>query len=306
MKAGYSLLPVLMAAVILVTFSHPCRAAQPAQQASLDANAQQVPAEANKPAPLAPKFEPDEAAVKAMMERLTVADPQRAEELEKLRQADPEKFKSELGKVMSDRAYWGVKNRQEQQGRQRHRPRAEAPFEPAGEHERGPSAMMRQIHEEYLQWLKSNYPDEAKELAVLKEQDPQLYARKLALSFKTYGKIAEIARENPELAEVLKEDLELRKQTDKLLGRIKAATDEEKKQQLVKELEGITSARFDLIVKRTQIQYEQLNKRLERLTEEVKENAAKVEKWRDPEFKKQSVKARMQEMLSETERFNWE
>jgi len=166
--------------------------------------------------------------------------------------------------------------------------------------------MMRQTYEEYLQWLQSNYPDEAKELAGLKEQNPQLYMRKLDLSFRTYGKIAETARENPELAGILKEDLELRKQTDKLLGRIKTAADEEKKQQLVKELEGVVSARFDLIVKRTQIQYQQLNKKLEQLKEGVKENAAKVEKWKDPEFKKQSVKARMEELLSGAEKFNWE
>ncbi len=305
MKTKYGLLPALVAIASLVTFSYPCRAQQPAQQVSADTNAQQAPTDTNKPAPPASRFEPDEAAVKAMMERLTSADPQRAEELEKLRQTDPEKFKIELGKVMRDMAYWRIKSRDEQ-GRQRHRPAAEVPFAPAGERERGPSAAMHQIHEEYLQWLQDNYPDEAKELAKLKEQNPQLYMRKLALSFKTYGKIAEVARENPELAGVLKEDLELRRQSEKLLGRIKAAADEGKKQQLVKELEGVTGARFDLIVKRTQIQYEQLNKKLEQLKEEVKENAAKVEKWKDPEFKKQSVKARMEELLSETEKFSWE
>jgi uncharacterized protein YukE len=305
MKSKYGLLPALVAIASLVAFSYPCWAEQPAQQVSVDTNAQQAPTDTNKPAPPASRFEPDEAAVKAMMERLASADPQRAEELEKLRQTDPEEFKRELGKVMRDMAYWRTKNRDEQ-GRQRHRPAAEVPFAPAGERERGPSAAMRQVHEEYLQWLQDNYPDEAKELAKLKEQNPQLYMRKLALSFKTYGKIAEVARENPELAGVLKEDLELRKQSEKLLGRIKAAADEGKKQQLVKELEGVTNARFDLIVKRTQIQYEQLNKKLEQLKEEVKENAAKVEKWKDPEFKKQSVKARMEEMLSETEKFNWE
>jgi hypothetical protein len=306
MKTRFSLLLVLAAAAILAMLNHPCRAEQPAQQASADTNAQRASADTNKPALLTPVFKPDEVAVKAMMERLTSADPQRAEELEKLRQTDPEKFTRELGKIMRDMGYWRIKSREEQQDRQRHRPDVEVPFAPAGEHERGPAAMMRQISEEYLQWLQNNYPDEAKELAALKEQDPQLYARKLALSFKTYGKIAEIARENPALAEVLKEDLELRKQTDKLLGRIKAAADEEKKQQLVKELEGVTSARFDLIVKRTQIQYGQLNKKLEQLKEEVKESEARVEKWKDPEFKKQSVKARMEELLSETGKFNWE
>jgi chromosome segregation ATPase len=207
--------------------------------------------------------------------------------------------------------YQRIKNREQQQDRWRHRPgeppfaqHMEAPFAQPGEH--GPSAAMRQNYEEYLKWLQDNYPNEAKELAELKEQNPQLYMRKLAISFKTYGKIAEIARENPKLAEVLKEDLELRRQTDKLLSRIKAAVDKDTKQQLIKELEEVTNARFDLIVKRTQIRYEQLNQKLEQLKEEVKENEAKVEKWKDPEFKKQSVKARMEELLSKAEKFDWE
>jgi len=270
MKTGYSLLLVLMAAAAILVMLNPCWAQQPVQQVPADTNAQQALADTNKPALPAPAFEPN---------------------------------------VTHDMNYGRTKSREDLQGRRRYRTRAEVPFAPAGEageHERRPPAMMRQTYEEYLQWLQNNCPDEAKELAELKEQNPQLYMRKLALSFKTYGKIAEVARENPELAEVLKEDLGLRKQTDKLLGRIKAAADEEKKQQLVKELEEVTNARFDLIVKRTQIQYEQLNKKLEQLKEGVKENAAKVEKWKDPEFKKQSVKTRMEELLSEAEKFNWE
>ncbi len=298
MKTRHSLLLVLaVAAAVLVTSNHLCRAEQAAQQ---------TPADTNKPSPQAPRLEPEEVAIKVMMERLTREDPLRAEELEKLRKTDPEKFKKEIAEAMRETSRWRGKNRAEQQGRQGAHMRMEMPFTPPGERGRRSSAIMRQRHEEYLEWLQDNYPDQAKELVELRDQDPQLYMRKLGLSFETYGRIAETARENPKLAEVLKEDLELKKRRDSLLSRIKNTTDEKEKQQLIKELEEVVSARFDLIVEKTQMRYEQLRKRLEKLREELKQNEARVEKWKDPEFKKQNVKAQVEKLLSETEQFRWE
>jgi hypothetical protein len=283
-----------VAAAVLVTFNHRCWAEKPAQ------------ADTNKPMPLTTKPEPREAAIEAMMERIANADPQRAEELEKLRETDPEKFKKEISKTMREMSRRPVRGWDRQEGRQGRGQRMEMPFETRGQRGRRWPAIMRQRHEEYLEWLQDNYPDQATELIELRKQDPQLYMRKLGLSFKTYGKIAEAAKENLKLAETLKEDLELKKQRDSLLSRIKDTTDDKKKQQLVKELEEVVSARFDLIVKRTQIRYEQLSKKLERLKKELKQKEAQVEKWKDPEFKKQNVKARLEKLLSETEKFRWE
>ena len=69
-----------------------------------------------------------------------------------------------------------------------------------------------------------------KKLTELKEENPELYRRKFGLSFKKYGRIAEVAKENPELAEVLKQDLELMKKQRELLAKIRTATDDEKKE----------------------------------------------------------------------------
>jgi uncharacterized protein YukE len=226
--------------------------------------------------------------------------------LEKLRQTDPEEFKKEIGKTMREMGHRPVRDWGRQKGRREPGQRMEMPFETREQRGRGWPAIMRQRHEEYLEWLQDNYPDQAKELIELREQDPQLYMRKLGISFEKYGNIAETAKENPELAKVLKEDFELKEQRGSLLSRIKDATDEKEKQRLIKELEGVVSARFDLVVKRTQIRYEQLSKKLERLKKELKQKEAQVEKWKDPKFKKQNVKARLEKLLSETEKFRWE
>ena len=128
--------------------------------------------------------------------------------------------------------------------------------------------------------------------------------RRLWLSKKQYGRIAEATRENPKLAKVLKEDLELKKKRDKLLGRIRAVSDEKKKKELTAQLEEIVGDRFDLIVRRKQIRYEQLRKKLEKLKKQVKQSEAEVEKWN--ELKDEKVKERLEELISQTEKFNWD
>ena len=68
----------------------------------------------------------------------------------------------------------------------------------------------------------------------------------------------------------------------------------------------VVSSRFDLIVKRKQIEYEQLRNRLEKLKKEVEQREAEVEKWKDAKFKNESVKARLEELVSGAEKFQWD
>ncbi len=165
---------------------------------------------------------------------------------------------------------------------------------------------IRERHTEYIEWLKKNYPDEAEKLAELREKKPDLYMRHIVLSLKRYGRIAEAAKENPELAEVLKEDLEFKKERDKLLRKIRAASDDDEKKESVEQLQEVIGSRFDLIVRRKQMEYEQLLKKLEKLRERVKESEAEVGKWKDAEFKNENVKVRLGELISRTEEFRWD
>jgi len=165
---------------------------------------------------------------------------------------------------------------------------------------------MRERHAEYIEWLEKNHPEEAEKLAELREKKPELYMRHIALSLKKYGRIAEAAKGNPELAKVLKEDLELKKERDKLLRKITAASDDGEKKESVEQLQEVIGSRFDLIVRRKQIEYEQLLKKLEKLRERVKESEAEVEKWKDAEFKNENVKVRLEKLISRKEEFGWD
>jgi hypothetical protein len=163
---------------------------------------------------------------------------------------------------------------------------------------------MAERQAEYIEWLKKNYPDEAEKLAQAKKDNPEIYLKKLMLSMRKYGRIEEASIENPKLVEVLKEDLVLREKQNELVSKIKAATNENEKKELTKKLEGITGQRFDSIIKKKQIEYEQMRERLEHLQKRVQESQAEIEKWKAT--KSEKVKDRLQELMSGTEKFQWD
>ena len=132
-----------------------------------------------------------------MMNRLKEVDPNKAAELEKLRATNPEAFRNEMREMMRER----LKEQAMQMGKDEYPPDVKREIIRERLRERG---------EDYLDWLKANFPEEAERLAELQKDKPELYKRQLWLGARKYGRIAEAAKENPELAKVLKEDLELR------------------------------------------------------------------------------------------------
>jgi hypothetical protein len=231
--------------------------------------------------------------INRQIERLRRADPEKAKELEALREEDPEKFKAEFRKVSLGRVG------KEASGRR-------APC--------GCGSLT------FSRWLEENYPEEAKKLAELKDKDPALHRKRYALLHKRYGKIYKAAKDNPDLAAILKVDLELKEKRDELLeqmGKLRIVYDESSENEVKKEceekittcrrqLEGVLAKRFDLIVKRKEIEFEQLLEKLKKLQEQVQKSNAELENWRDPEFMRGSVKARLAELLGERDKFRWE
>jgi hypothetical protein len=72
------------------------------------------------------------------------------------------------------------------------------------------------------------------------------------------------------------------------------------------QLNEVVGKRFDLIVKRKQIEYERLLEKLEKLKKEVKESEAEVDKWNDAKFKQENVKTRVEDLVSGKEKFRWD
>ncbi len=240
-------------------------------------------------------------------------DPQEANELTQLRQKDPNAFRMELRNHMREQFMSRMlEQKGAQQGGPAGQPHAMAgPGTPpkAGHDMPGPEFMRERIQEktdEFLKCLKENYPDEATKLEQIKKDNPDQYVRALMISGKKYGRICDVVKDDPNLAKVLKQQMELKGKRAELLKQIGATKDEKQKKTLTTELEQIVGQQFDLIVKRKQMAYEDLTKKLADLQKEVTQRKAEVEKWNGKDFKSQKVKERVTELVNEPEKFEWD
>ena len=226
------------------------------------------------------RFELTDEEIDRIMKSLKETDPAKAKELEQLRKQEPEKFQEELRRYGREEFTKIIRERIE-----------------ASRHKR---------QAEFLEWFAKNYPREAESLAKLKDKSPNLYIEKFDLVRQKYWHIFEEERRNPELAKVLKEDLELKEKRDELVIRIKAAKTEKEKTKLTARLEEVVSSRFDLIIRRKQIEYERLLRWVEELRNRVKERRDQILKAKDEKFKADNVKKHVQDLLEDNPEFPWE
>jgi len=207
-------------------------------------------------------------------------DPAKAKALTELRQKDPERFTTEI--------------------REQGRPEIEQMLRERWE------ARRQERNNRFLEWLKVNYPAEEQTLAKLRERDPQLYLNAFESAMNRYGYIFEAENSSPELGAVLKEDLELRNRSDKLCARLRSEKSEAKKQSIGVELQEVVARRYDLIVRRKEIAYEQLLKRLEDLQKQVTESKDDIARYKDIKIKQDNVRQRIRDLTENKVRFKWD
>jgi len=205
MNRRYAILIILaVTTVVFLGTVSPCSAAEETERTRREFRGEQMPDEM----------------VERMLEQIAEQNPEKAKELKELREKDPEKFRAEFRRTMRELrgTFRGQRpGRGDREGRgERRGPRG--PGEPRG---RGREMRMREMYAEHLEWLEKNYPEEAKELTELQKENPELYNKRIAISFRKYREIQEAERDNPKLAEILKQDLELRGERNRLVRKIR-------------------------------------------------------------------------------------
>jgi hypothetical protein len=241
------------------------------------------------------EFEPTPEQTDHILAEIKEKNPKEADELAKLRVKDPNAFKVALRNRMHEQFMSHM--RQPPQGQM---PMMQGP---------GADFMREKIQEktdEFLKCLKENYPDEAAKLEQIKKNNPDQYIRAMMIAGKKYGPICQAVKDDPNLAKVLKQQLELKNKRTELLKQIKSTAGEKDKKAMTAELEQIVGQQFDLIVKRKQLAYEDLTRKLADLQKEVDQKKTEVERWKTKDFKNQRVKERVNELLTEPERFEWD
>ncbi len=273
---------IIVVAMAIVTLSNlPCTAAQNNHKDEKSIWADRGPGWGRGPGPghWQRGFELSDEEIDRIMKTLKQSDPEKAKELQKLRREDPNRFQFELGRYGGEEFRRIIRKRTEK--------------------------WWQQKHTEFLRWLGKNYYEATKELEGLKEKDPKLYWDKFGIISRKYWPVFDAEKRNPELADVLKEDLELKKMRDELLEKIKSAENDEEKKDLTGQLEQVVGRRFDLILRRKQFEYERLLERVEELQKRLEQSKAEIVEWRNEKTKEENVKNRLNELLGGCS-FRWD
>jgi hypothetical protein len=288
MHINRAIILILATAAVLAVTTKPRAATQKDDQSMWTENQDRRPGPSPGPGlergqrrgPGRGRFELTDEEINRLLKEVKERSPEKAKELEKLRGKDPERFQQELRRHAREEFGKIVRERIEKWRQQR--------------------------QTEFVEWLAKSVPDEAEELAKLKETSPNLYSEKYDLVSKKYGRIYEESRRSPEVAAVLIEDLRLQKRRDELISKIHAATNQREKNKLTDELDEVIGHRYDLIVRRKQIAYERLLKWLEELQNRINNSRAEILKAQDPKVKAENIKKRKQELLEEKKGFTWD
>lgn len=215
-----------------------------------------------------------------VLEEIKKKKPEKAKELAELRKKDPAKFGEELRE--HGREHFGKIAREAWEARR------------------------KEGQEEFLNWLKEEYPEEARSLDTIRASgDAEVYEKKFEIAERKYGHIHRSWRWNPEMGKILKEDLALKELRDEIVERIKGEDKDSKKAELRTNLKRVVARRFDLIVRRKQLAYEELQKRLEELQKLIRESRDDLIKAQDKDYKDENVDKRMKDLLEEKQGFQW-
>lgn len=290
-----ALLPILILFLTAVfAYAQPPQPAEPPPE----------PPVAPPPAPLeSPGFTFDEDYIAGLLDQVKQNDPNEAQRLENLRQENPGLFQVEIRKLARAQ-------KEQQRGPESERFRHRTAMQDQENQMMFPRGRDRgrdrnqAMEAELISWLEKNEPEKAKELAALKEKDPPAYMRRLSLEMKKYRQIIETERTNPALAELLKKDLGLKEKRNELLEKLKGTTDEKQKTELTAQLKEVIGERFDVILQKKQLKYEELKKKLEELQQSVKKSQAELENFKNK--KEEHIKKYMESLINQAEQFDWD
>jgi hypothetical protein len=159
---------------------------------------------------------------------------------------------------------------------------------------------------EFIEWLKGNYPQDANALSKMKEKDPQLYTKNFDRLRNQYGPMFDASKSNPELSNLLKDNFELRKRSMQLVASYRSEKSAEKKKELIAQLRDTVSRRYDLIVRRKEMGYQQALKKLDELHKQIDSSQAELRRWKDPSVKQKIVDQRLGDITEGKAPFKWD
>ena len=161
----------------------------------------------------------------------------------------------------------------------------------------------KERNQEYITWLKTNYPEEAVRLEGIQKKQPKTFNRQMRESRKIYVPIKDMMDKNPKIAKIMKEEMEVTKERTVLIHRAQSLANQIKKakgpkrERLVKQLKDTLSIRIDLIVVLHKLQYEILEEKIKQLNKQIAERKKETERF--IQKKDEEIAKRMKNLLAE-------
>lgn len=150
---------------------------------------------------------------------------------------------------------------------------------------------------EFIEWLEINYPEPAAKVKNAFEANPDSAFKDTMHIWGVYRGIFEMEKRNPDLALLMKKDLELKDRRDAVLDELACCSDEKKATTLKAELKDLVSARFDIIVEKRRLKFEELNARIQELQKEIQKEQKDLDSLN--ERRNEIISERVNEIISE-------
>ncbi len=248
------------------------------------------------------KMELDKERLGQLVKHVAQGNGQREKQLHQLYNKDRNKFWSEVRDFFHKQREQGGRT----EGDRRGGPGGGGPGRGPRNGQGGPRSsrwreQLQKRHDEFIDWLKENYPEVEKDLSQYSEK-PEEYFKRFSAVKKKYEHVMTTQKRNPELAEVMKEEIELTDYRDTLLKEFRRS-DKKKRQQLTEQLTEVVSRRFDLIVRKKQLQFEELRRRLARLQKELETREEELGNL--IESKDEATKSRVKSLLNPKQKVDW-
>ncbi|AQQ10424.1 hypothetical protein L21SP3_02256 [Sedimentisphaera cyanobacteriorum] len=234
-----------------------------------------------------------------ILDEIAEKDRPRAEELRKLREENPKAFHEEMKDIIKDKM-----GRPDFRGPE-HR-HGEGRFEPGERFRAKFKERFAKRNDEFIEWLEENFPEEAEKMKKAFEADPNSAFKNTAYIRSKYRRIFETEKRNPEMAELMKNDLELKQRREQITEQLRYCENEQEMKELEDELRDIVSMRLNVILEKRRLKLEDLQKKLQQIEKEINKQQKDLEALDDQ--RDSLIKNRLEELIEESKRqkVNWE
>jgi hypothetical protein len=148
---------------------------------------------------------------------------------------------------------------------------------------------------EFMEWFRGAYPEKAKPLQQLRKKDYEEFLNHISAVQRRFEPLMQAEKRNPELARILRKDIELQDLCGELLGKIAAAKDKDRRT-LTEQLKRVVANQFDIIVQKRRMKYADIETKIGKMQKEVDEQKRQLDQL--VQKKDQATQDRITELLS--------